>query len=76
MLRLTIAALGVSSTATVGTGELEDDDNDLPLLLLGRLFDDDASNCNDVSHGNIDERCFVRRLINRRRASGVPFGCG
>ena len=76
MLRLTIAALGVSSTATVGTGELEDDDNDLPLLLLGRSFDDDASNCNDVSHGNIDEWCFVRRLINRRRASGVPFGCG
>ena len=55
----------VSSTTTLGTEELEDDDNDLPLLLLGRLFDDDASNCNDVSHGNIDEWCFVRRLINR-----------
>lgn len=76
MLRLTIAALVVPSTTTLGTEELEDDDNDLPLLLLGRLFDDDASNCNDVSHGNIDEWCFVRRLINRRRASGVPFGCG
>jgi hypothetical protein len=58
LLRLPLPALVVSSTPTLGTEELvdDDDDDDLPLLLLlGKLEDDDAANCNDVSRGKIDE---------------------